>query len=98
MSGRLGRGDRIFAGELLVDLGAAEVLREIVDLDDVPAQRFLVLPAGALFAGNDVLLLRHDGRLDAGAGDEPAALHGLAQLLLDRLAGDGGEEGLLEDA
>src|SRR5205085_4883217 len=66
-------------------LGAAEVRREVIDLDDLPAQRFFTLPLAQFF------------RAQYGLGFGHAALLRLAQLLVDRLAGDRRREGRFEN-
>src|SRR6267154_2618918 len=91
-SGRLGGAREVgfFAGQLFHDLGPAEVLREIVDLDDVLTQCFLALPLRALFRRQDVLLSGGSSNVDSRMGLELASLDGFAQLPVDRLAGDRG--------
>src|SRR3954465_13662963 len=78
--------DVFFRSQALDGFGAAEVLREIVDLDDLLAQRFLALPLGDLFRGEDGIRI------------VVTLLARLAQLAVDRLARDGGDEGRLEDS
>src|ERR1700741_3894938 len=63
-----------FFGELFQDFRAAEILREVVDLDYLLAQRFLALPQRELLSA--------DRRPRVGG----AGLLRLAQLLVDRLA------------
>src|SRR3954462_12988924 len=75
-----------FRSQALDGFGAVEVLREIVDLDHLLAQRFLALPLGELFRGED------------GIRVVITLLARLAQLAVDRLARDGGDERRLEDA
>src|SRR5712671_1463867 len=79
----------LFGGEFLRDLGPAEVLRKIVDLDGVLAQRFLALPLHILFRRQNVFLSGRNSDIDPRTRLELAGLDGLAQLPLDRLAGDG---------
>ena len=55
---------------LLDDLGAAEILGEIVDLDDLLAQRLLVLPLRVFVGRDDSLVARLRDDVGAGAGDE----------------------------
>src|ERR1700704_4175762 len=92
-SGRLGgaREGGFFGGQLLHDLGPAEVLREIVDLDDVLAQRFLALPLRALFRRQNAFLSGGNGNVDSRMAVELAGFDGFAHLPVDRLAGDSGE-------
>src|SRR3954471_2665029 len=78
--------DVFFRSKALHGFGAAKVLREIVDLDDLLAQRFLALPLGELFRGED------------GIRVVVTLLARLAQLAVDRLARDGGDERRLEGA
>src|SRR6185312_2075825 len=54
-SGRLHCVRELLLAELLHDLGAAEILREVVDLDHVLAQRFLALPLSELIGRNNFI-------------------------------------------
>src|SRR5512138_2279722 len=95
MSGCLGCGS--FWRMPLRELGAAEVLREVVHLDHVLAQRFLALPEGKFLGRDDLVLKRQGAQVDTRLNDDLPLLHRLAQLLVHRLAGEGGKEGSLED-
>ena len=79
-------------------LGAAEVLREVVDLDHALAQRFLLLPLRVFICGDEALVLGREADVGARMHHHFAFLHCLAQLLIDRFAGDGGDERRLEPA
>src|SRR3974390_1245953 len=95
MSGRLRR--RGLLGVPGRELGAAKIRREIVHLDHVLAQRFLALPERELFRRNDLLFLSDRSHLDTWLRNDLSFLDGLAQLLVHRLAGEGGEEGGFDD-
>src|SRR3970040_817511 len=97
MSGRLGPG-RLISQQFLHDFRAAEILREGVDLDGALAPRLLALPLRVLLGGDHALVARELRRVGARARLERAALHRLAELLLDRLAGHRGEERGLQHA
>src|SRR3954466_14647144 len=99
-SGRLGSaGERsFFGGEFFDDLRAAEVLREIIDLDDLLAQGFLAMPLLDLFAREDAEVAGRNGYVEARTNLEFPGAHRIPQLLVDRLAGDIGHERGLEHA
>src|SRR5687768_683169 len=80
------------------DRGAPEVLREVVDLDDLLAQDFLAAPLGVFIGRDDVVLFCSQSYVASRARRDLALLQRLAQLLVDRLAGDRREERGFEGA
>src|SRR5688572_8293376 len=76
----------------LHDLGTPVVLREVVDLDDAFAQGFLAAPLVVLLERDEARVAGKHAEVEAGLRRDLSFLHRLAQLLVDRLAGDGGEE------
>src|SRR5688500_5850219 len=80
----------------LHDLGAPVVLREVADLDDAFAQGFLAAPLVVLLERDEARVAGKHAEVAAGLRHDLSFLYRLAQLLVDRLAGDGGEERGLE--
>src|SRR4051794_31921111 len=81
--------------QLLGELGAAEVLREIIDPDHLLAERFLACPLRVLVGRDDALVACRGREVHALDENHLALLQRLAQLGLDGLAGDAGDERLL---